>query len=349
MVEPGKSVSERSRLHHLLRRVSASFRRVVVEALWPKWISLGAIIGLLYGIVVVMASPVRLNQSEVQLWAVLAVGLTTTAGSVAAHGRQVWSELQETAHVPPRRSLEAAVPLVVLGALLSIFGMIITRQSRLYGLALVLFAILEAGPAGAAMMGIRDAAKAALKTPESMPTQDTGLPPEELIEKLIALRRLLQRPLPGLGALVALATLALGAVRAMQLKNGAKFVIPPAAEIVLGALGTVLLGLAYVPASIALSRCVNWLSSKLFPFSDTPDSSTVDDQQHAQVGVAGSLLKALDNRNRFEQLLSSDEVGVLSDLQARLLIFTPLIGRPAAPPGRVHCRRTSLVGRDVCG
>jgi hypothetical protein len=177
--------------------------------------------------------------------------------------------------------------------------------------ALMSFTIVGGVPAAGVMFGVRRAA-----SDESA----AGLKGEQ-VATLVALRQLLQRLLGAIGSLVALGTLATAAVLALQRSvpvgpgRSPAAELPPQVVLVGGGLGSLLVGLFYVPAATAVQRRGRDLCDELFPL--------------AKADEASAILSAAEDRNKLGQLLGIDH-GVVADLQTGLAILGPLLASAAA-------------------
>ena len=133
---------------------------------------------------------------------------------------------------------------------------------------------------------------------------------------LIALRRLLDRLLSAVGPLVALATLELGTLMALERSVNAQFGNrPPQYVLIFGGVGTLLVALVYVPPWAALRQAGHRLCDELF-------STRELDRPDAILSMAG-------DRQKLEQILGLDH-GVLGDLQTGVAILSPLLASAAA-------------------
>ncbi|MFJ9004547.1 hypothetical protein [Streptomyces canus] len=142
----------------------------------------------------------------------------------------------------------------------------------------------------------------------------------EMTDWLLARRRILRTLLAGLGALVALSTLALGAAVRMEtelVKEGAlasSEATPFEYVLIFGGAGSLLVAGVYVPASLGLRRQARVLAGRLFdlPGADEP----------------AVLLERFEQRVKFEQLLGV-EAGPFADLQAGIVVLAPLLASAA--------------------
>jgi hypothetical protein len=86
--------------------------------------------------------------------------------------------------------------------------------------------------------------------------------------------------------------------------------------LVFGGLGSLLVGLFYVPAATALQRRGQRLCDELFSLNEATESS--------------AILSLAEDRHKLEQLLGADR-GAVADLQTGLAILGPLLVSAAAP------------------
>lgn len=144
------------------------------------------------------------------------------------------------------------------------------------------------------------------------------------VEALLRLRRLSQRLLTAAGALVALATLAIGASWPVQqsllgAKLGATGTgLPAQTALMFGCLASLLVAMTYTPTAAALRQRTYLLSAELFPLTDL---DAIED--------APAILTQAENQQKLEQLLGADR-SPLADLQTGLAILGPLLVSAAA-------------------
>jgi hypothetical protein len=285
----------------------------------PNWRSAAGLtrvaavgLGFAFGMVFVLTSANR-DAPQWPVWAALAVALTTTAGAVFCYGLDRWAELL-TLH--PVRVRDVATPVAAIATVALLLLLALTRlpgpaRSPWRAVALLTFTILGGVPAAGVMYGVRRAA-----VDESTPDLKG-----EQVAVLVALRQLLQRLLAAVGSLVALSTLATAAVLALQrsvLVAAGRSVaaeLPPQVVLVGGGLGSLLVGLFYVPAATALQHRGRGLCDELFPL--------------AKADEASAILSVAEDRNKLGQLLGIDH-GVVADLQTGLAILGPLLASAAA-------------------
>jgi len=133
---------------------------------------------------------------------------------------------------------------------------------------------------------------------------------------LIALRRLLDRLLSAVGPLVALGTLELGTLMALERSVHLHFGNrPPEYVFIFGGVGSLLVALVYVPPWAALRQTGYRLCDELFQMRDM-------EQPQAVLSMAA-------DRQKLEQILGLDH-SVLGDLQTGVAILSPLLASVAA-------------------
>jgi hypothetical protein len=143
----------------------------------------------------------------------------------------------------------------------------------------------------------------------------------ELTEWLLAGRRTMRALVASLGALVALSTLALGAVVRMEAELVKARALASTDDtpfeyvLVFGGVGTLLVAIVYTPAAIGLRRQAHDLAERLFRLTGTDEPA--------------ALLERTEQRARFEQLLGA-EAGPFADLQAGIVVLTPLLASAVA-------------------
>src|SRR6266511_2700668 len=211
--------------------------------------------------------------------------------------------------VSTRVAAIAAVTLLVifLGSWV-LFGL---GSSTWRSVTLLTFTILGSVPAFGVMDGVRRTAgnESALGTKG------------EQVAVLVTLRQLLQRLLAAVGSLVALSTLATGALLAAQPSlpagsgDNVSTELPPQSVLVFGGWGSLLVALFYVPAAAAIQRRGQRLCDELFPLDEAEEAS--------------AILSLAEGRHKLEKLLGVDR-GVIADLQTGLAILGPLLASAAA-------------------
>jgi hypothetical protein len=269
------------------------------------WTLLFGLLGLAAGVANVLTSPFDLTKAPLQVWAVLAVALTTVAGLLVPYGSRCWGELQQVARVPMRRAVaRMAVPVAVaIGLAVAPAFLPGAAHTSVRGVLLVLTAIVGGLPVAMAMIGVPLAAAA-------LPAGRTA---GRHAVDLVALQRLLQRLLPALGWLVTLATLALGAsvrhVQSLPADQRPAEALPAEGIVIFGAIGSAIVAAVYVPSRAALREHVYALCQRLVPVETADDPAAV--------------AKLLGDRRNLEDLFAVDR-GAFAELQTGLLILGPL-------------------------
>ncbi|MET7400326.1 hypothetical protein ABZS66_43255 [Dactylosporangium sp. NPDC005572] len=235
------------------------------------------------------------------VWAALAVALGGCAGGILMYGRRRWAELTA---VHPVRVREVAGPVVVI-AVGGVLAVNVTRflpgpAGSWHSGLLVCLAILAGIPTGLVMFAVRRVACA-----EPRPG-----PVGRRVAALLGLRRLLQRLLAALGAVVALVTFEFSAYNELQPSPR-----PDQYILIFGGVGSLLVAAAYVPAWTALQDSAHRLRGELFPLDDLADGPTI-------------LSNAADGQ-RLEQILGADR-GILADLQNGMAVAAPLLAGAVA-------------------
>ena len=252
------------------------------------------------------AAPLRL------VWAPLGVALSTAAGAVFTYGRRRWADLCDL-HTVRARDVAGPVLAIEIGAIAAVnitplFYGTADGTAREYwrGGALVTLALVLAAPAAGVMFGVRHVAR----------DKSLSDSPGKRLALLVALRRLLERLLVAVGALVALATLQEGALIALERSVHPQLVSrPPQYILVFGGFGSFLAGLVYVPAWATLRDRGLQLCDELFSMEGLDDGQAI-------LSMAG-------DRQKLEQILGVDR-NVLADLQTGLAILAPLLAGAAA-------------------
>jgi hypothetical protein len=260
------------------------------------------LVGAVFGLVVSLASPHRGTQPWV-VWASLAIALAATSGVVFGYGLARWPEIAGMGPIRIGRVAGFVGQIAAIGVAILVLGAVLVanqntvpamaRERDLSGLMLTLFAGLAAVPVGAGLAAIREQAQA-----------QHGSPGEQ-IENIFTLNRLLSGLLGAFGALVALATLALGAA----LRQGTQPQPESAVVIIFGAAWSVVVACAYAPAAGALRAGAQALCRTVVPLDDGP---------------AADLAARTEDRRRLEQALGVDR-GVFAGIQSGLIIFAPLL------------------------
>ena len=269
-------------------------------------------LGFAFGLYFVLSSA-YVHASLWLVWAPLVVAFTTAAGGVFTYGLDRWDELSRYGKVRVR----AVVPRIA--AIGAVFFLVVLGSTRFSGPAqsnwrgVVLAAILSVG--GVTAVGVMEGLRLAVAD-DSVPHAGG----EQTIV-LIRLRQLLQRLLAAVGSLVTLSTLATGADLAMERSvpvgsgSATSAHLPPQFVLVFGGLGSLLVGLFYVPAATALQRRGQRLCDELFSLNEATE--------------AAAILSLAEDRHKLEQLLGADR-GAVADLQTGLAILGPLLVSAAA-------------------
>lgn len=247
------------------------------------------------------------EESLWQVWAALAVALTTAAGGVFVYGLHRWNELPREG----RGVRDAALPLTVLlgGAILAVaYPFLQEDTSGWRGPALVGVALVGAIPVATTMHAVGRNVHEELT---NAPTNGART------ARLIELGRLLRRRLlPAVGSLVALSTLALGAAvklhnnRALDAAASTLEPIPTEVTLVFGGMGSLLVALLYVPAASAISHEGETLRDALFSLRDEDEGPR--------------LSELAEKRRRLEELLEINR-DVFADLQTGAVVMGPVI------------------------
>ncbi|MFJ3778275.1 hypothetical protein ACIPX0_41990 [Streptomyces sp. NPDC090075] len=277
------------------------------------WTVSAAPVGVGFGIWVGLVATSQYREADLwPVWAVLALGLTCGAGVVFAVGAQQWRGLPEGER---RSRREAAVVAGAVALVAVLYAVVVAstddRPGAWRGPLLVGTALLGATPMVCVAHSIWKAAG----------TDRSATAAGELLEWLLARRRTMRAAVTGLGALVALSTLALGAVVRMQAElvkahtMASADATPFEYVLVFGGVGTLNVAITYAPAAIGLRRQAHLLAERLFPLTGTDEPT--------------QLLERAEQRARFEQLLGA-EAGPFADLQAGIVVLTPLLASAVA-------------------
>src|SRR6266487_3344266 len=270
-------------------------------------------LGFAFGFVIILTPSTCRSAPLWVVWASLAVALTSAAGAVFGYGLARWSDLSALRPIRMRDVIVPVASLTTSAAAVGVASVALTVTahragtdwSAVRGWALVSAAVVGAGPAVTVMYGVRHAAS------NGSAAGARG----EQVGALVTLRRLLQRLLTAVGSLVALSTLALGAALAEGCARSGEGQLPPQTVLIFGGVGSVLVALAYGPASTALNNRGQRLCDELFPLSEADEPA--------------AILSRAEDRNKLEQLLGVDR-SIVADLQTGLVILGPLIASAAA-------------------
>ena len=122
------------------------------------------------------------------------------------------------------------------------------------------------------------------------------------------------------GSLVALQMFTLGALGKVREALASAGTLPaagietPVTVVIAGALGSLIIGVAYALAAVPLQRRGRQLSKQMFEL--------------AREAEPGALLAQIENRQKFQTLLGAN-TNLFSDLQSGLLILAPLAASSA--------------------
>lgn len=241
------------------------------------------------------------------VWAALALALTGAAGVVFTQGLAQWRALPDGERRPPRETATVAC-VIALGAFVNGAAGVAAdlRPAGWHGAALVGTAMIGAIPT----ICVAHAVWLAARSDRS----DTAA--GELTDWLLARRRLLRTLLTGLGALVALSTLALGAAVRVEAEMvtahrlAQRDATPAEYVLIFGGAGSLLVAAVHAPAALALRQQARSLGARLFSFTGTDEPAV--------------LLERAEQRSRFEHLLGA-ESGPFTDLQAGIVVLAPLL------------------------
>lgn len=241
-----------------------------------------------------VATSAVIRSPEGILWALLAVALTMAAAAVFAGGLAWWREFRNVVAVAARTVAPPIFGLAGLGILVASAPSALMADVSWRGAALVSAGIVGAVPVAFVLFGIRS----------GLSSQDPGSNAAALAQ-VLRLRPLTQRLLTALGALVALATLALGAsFRAAAAEE------PPETILVFGLSGSVAVAMLYLPARAALRKVSENLVDAMFPIADDAGPT--------------ALLEIAERRRTLRSVLGLDG-NVVADLQANIVVLAPLM------------------------
>jgi hypothetical protein len=265
----------------------------------PGLVLVAAVLGGLAGVGVALTAPDRFSPDWV-LWAFLASTLTAAAAVIGLLGWRSWlclsgPRLPIGLHRGPVALLAAAGTILACasGALLLGIG--------LRGPILVGTLIAGAAPCLTVMFAIVRAASRG------------GRPPSGAVavELLSELQILLRRMLSSAGALVALATLALGAaLRRSEEVLGSSGSDPLSDLLPFAGLGSLAIAVAYIPAKLTLRRTLRIELQRMFPLAANASGTEV--------------LETLGQRKEAKSLVIGDR-GIYDELTASLIVASPLI------------------------
>jgi len=281
-------------------------------------------VGFAYGVTVVFTVGSPTARLWI-VWAPVAIATTTAAGLMCAYGLGRWLELGKLCTISARQR-QVILPVAALAAgSLALMNVTILLPGPAHvkasggggsglGDGLVgMFAIVAAVPAALVMFGMwRAVGSDAPLGPKDAAARTKG----DQLNILLALRRMLQRLLAVVGAVVALVIFTAGTwwllERSLHTQFGSR---PPQYLLIFGAFGSTLVGLIYGPAWTALQRRGRLLCDEMFSLRGV-------DQEEVIVSRASE-------RQTLEQMLGLDR-GFLADLQGGLLILAPLLAGAVA-------------------
>jgi hypothetical protein len=279
-----------------------------------RWATGRAVAALLVGLGVGLAvvgwaateRPDALRNDAFVIWALLAVALTAASGLVFEVGYRAYGDVSGWLVVPHRSTSRKAVATVaVVGVALVALTLVVRGASAATARGLVLS--LTAVGGGAFVIRTLFAIRTAV------PLAPSHTPAGDQVSDYLRMRAVVRELLPPLGALVALATVALGAAMRMDTAGP---VDPARQDVVLafGAGATLLVAVPYLAARRPLRRWGRALVLLLAPI-DASGAEAVIAQLELRVKVAGDL--DVDER-------LADELG------AGLWITGPLLASIAA-------------------
>lgn len=264
-----------------------------------SWLIFALVVGGAVGLAITWTASDRGTEAWMA-WTAIAVALTAAAGVAALNGVMCWRVLKTLHPITVRDVGPTVVALTLVPVLVVVASLTVASSgSSVRGASLIGVAILGSIPTLVAMAGIRLAAGA-----EPLP----GALPR--IDVLLISRLLLQRLLWGLGALVALSTLALGVSLRLRAPALSDTDLGQQRILILGAIGSAIVALAYVPVATFLRGRVRAEARQLFPLADGDDGDTV--------------IARLQNRSEIERLVGGER-GVFDELVTSLVILGPIL------------------------
>jgi hypothetical protein len=231
------------------------------------------------------------------IFAMVAVVLGAVAGEAFGFGIARFRELQAIA----RHRLVALAPMIVGVVVLTVAVLVLAPQVigestvTIRGWALTLLAVLGALPTAAALAAIQRLARKPL--PGSVGAQ---------LSLLMHVRRTLSRLLNQLGLLVILLMAVNGAAWLDDKGNNA--------AIFAGAVGSLVVGVMYVPAATTLRRRAATFVARNFSIADVPREQ---------------LVEAAESQGKLEKLLGLDQT-TFGEMKAGLVILTPFVASALA-------------------
>lgn len=226
------------------------------------------------------------------IFAMVSVVLGAVAGESFGFGIARFRELQAIA----RHRLVAIAPMIVVVVLLAVGVLVVAPQFigeetvTARGWGLTLLAVVGALPTAAALAAIQRLARKPLPGPVGAQ-----------LSLLMHLRRTLSRLLNQLGLIVILLMAVNGAAWLDDKGNNA--------AIFAGAVGSLVVGVMYVPAATTLRRRAATFVARNFSIADVP---------HDQ------LVEAAEGQGKLEKLLGLDQT-TFGEMKAGLVILTPFV------------------------
>lgn len=264
----------------------------------------GVIVGLCLGGLIV-ASLWHPNVPIWYFWAPLALVLATTAGTAPAIGLAAIDRLEHLRPLRRRWPIRTTMGVVLVTLIVVNLPWLFPDSDSIAQNALLIsWTVIAGSPMALALLGIRQVILEAKNERRG-----------DQIELLLELRRLARSLVMGGGALTALVTLQGGVVMSLQREIDASYSRPQQFVLVIGAIGTLLVGGLYVVTRAALQSRSLDLASDLSPIEG--------------LDAADAIEKALERRRILLGALEADR-SVLSDLQADLIVLAPLIASAAA-------------------
>lgn len=280
--------------------------RVPGRSVGAAWLT-GVTGAILWLVVVATAAAEHQGPDEerpLYLWALLTFALTTTSSVVLRIGLNRWAEVTRVHPVAITRVGRVVLPaLAVVAVETGVYVWSGAPGSGWRGAILTYWAFLGGSAVLAAFEAIRLAAGSGPSTSNS----------PRRVENYLHLRDIHQRALPPLGAVVALATFALGAARQLSPADGTD-PLPASVVIIYGLVGTSLVGLAYQIPRPALTKEGRALVRLLAPIEQSD---------------IGPLRAEIQERQKVEVQLGL-KTTLLGDLQAGTLILGPLLAAAIA-------------------
>jgi hypothetical protein len=270
----------------------------------PSWLAYAVSIGAGLGFGFALAATAGTKDEPLwQVWQPLALAQGGTAGAVLVYGWRRWRELAARRPVSLGTVWKPVVAVALAGLALINLTPVDPDGTNNWRSAATLSSSVVAGvPIATVMFSIRELSVRACATASSL-----GVAVRDLID----LRLLLQRLLTVVGGFLALTTLDVSALLAVERSAGTEIgERPPEYVLIYGAVGTLLVALTYVPAWASLRDEGLRLRDDQFALGEFDDVER--------------LVDVVEARSRFEVILQIDRP-LLSTLRTDLIIFTPLL------------------------